>query len=672
MDIPSRPSTDNLYRDNYRDKNRAESKASGQPGQQGLSSNAAYSAATAAAHSADEKTSAELLSDSLTTAERLTYGSESSTCHGETISAATGAPANHLANTVTSNNAVTSYREEIQPGMVPWDISPISTRVSELITNENLSKDAAVVIAMTERNTDPVNPESVPKLDESWRGDFAQMVTRSANELATWAESQSAEAITFVPGDNNIRVTQRADGMLVINSSLNGVTQSTHILDPAASDRIVINAGSGDDVIFVDDSVSANLLLAGGTGDDFIYGGAGNEIIIGGAGDELIRAGDGSDIVLGGTGSDNLEGQNGGDILLGQQGDDYLSGDKGNDLVLGGDGQDTLYGGDDEDILLGQVGNDYLDAGRGNDLGIGGDGNDVVSGGKGDDQLHGNAGADTIIGASGADKYRSLDADDTVIVDSKTAQKNIRGRAPGADIRFVDIDHEAGNESIYFADNQREEFVTRVEDDLETLRSLESGKAMLNALDQAKRDSYRPNDYFLGVNIGGGTEGHRVQMQELDGAGHINWLRNQVDSNSGASTENGFATSSGGRWTTPDPVNNPARGSGATISYNPSVNLPINTGVATPPVVILFHEMAHAYNMVSGTGIEGIYTGVDTNNNNPLSPVNSLERQAVGLPVDHDNDPTTPEQRISDTTHPYELTENGLRSELDLALRPFY
>lgn len=655
MDIQSRPSTDTLYRD----KNRVESKATGQSGRQSLSSNTVHTTAT----TVDEKTTAELLSCSSTTEERLAYGSEHSAYYG----AAVAPPA------ITAAHAITPDNKESQPG-APWDSAPVINRVTQLMKNENLSKDAAVVIAMTERNTDPVNPESAPTLDENWRGEFAQMVTRSGNELATWAESQNVDAITFVPGDNNIRVTQRADGMLVVNSSLNGVTQSTHIIDPAASDRIVLNAGSGNDVISVDDSVTANLLLAGGTGNDFIYGGGGNEIIIGGAGDDLIRAGDGSDIVLGGAGNDNLEGQNGGDILLGQQGDDYLSGGKGNDLVLGGDGQDTLYGGDDEDILLGQLGNDYLDAGSGNDLGIGGDGDDVVSGGKGDDELQGNAGADTLIGASGADNYRSLDADDTVIVDSKKAQKSIRARVPGADIRFVDIDHEAGNESIYFADNQREEFVTRVEDDLETLRSLESGKAMLNALDQAKRESYRPNDYFLGINMGGGTEGHRIKMQELDGAGHINWVRNpDAINNSGANTENGFATPSGGQWTTPDPVNLPASGSGATISYNPSVNLELNTGVATPPVVILFHEMAHAYNMATGTGLEGSYTGDDKRNNDPRkSPINSLERQAVGLPVDHDNDPTTPEQRIADATHPYELTENGLRSELDLPLRPFY
>lgn len=549
----------------------------------------------------------------------------------------------------------------------PWDLSPVSSRVTELMRTENLSQDAAIVVAMTERTTVPGNQDSVPTLDEGWRTEFAQIVSRSGNELAAWAESQDTGTVTFVEGDNDIQISQRADGMLVIESSLNGVIQNTQIVDPSTSDRIVINAGAGDDQITVDDSVTANLLLAGGAGDDFIYGGGGNEIILGGSGNDLIRAGAGTDIVLGGTGNDNLEGQDGGDILLGQEGDDYLSGDKGNDILFGGNGQDTIYGGDNQDILLGQGGNDYIDAGSGNDLAIGGTGDDVISGGKGNDELHGNTGADTLIGASGSDRYHSMDSSDTLIVDSELAANSLAANVPGADVRLVEIDQNAGNEAIYFAPNQREEFVTRVEDDLETLRSLESGKSMLNALDKATSDSTRPDNYFFGINLGGSYNGHRIQMQELDGAGHINFLRN---SGSASSTENGFASPNSSDWKTSDPVNNPAGGTGATILYNPSVNLQLNTGVATPPVIVLFHELAHSYNMATGTGLSGIYNGVDDNNNG--GTVNNTERQAVGLAVDHDNDPSTPEKIISDAAHPFAMTENGLRTELNIPLRPFY
>ena len=549
----------------------------------------------------------------------------------------------------------------------PWETRPLSSRINDLMKTEGLSRDAATVIVMTERNTNPVDPDSAPTIDENWRAEFAEMVSRSGDEIATWAESQETGAITFVPGDNDIRVSQRNDGMLVIESSLNGTVQNTQVVDPSATDRIVINAGSGDDQIFIDDSVSANLLLAGGDGQDFIFGGGGNDIILGGDGADLIRAGAGSDIVIGGNGDDNIEGQSGGDILIGQQGDDYLSGDKGNDILLGSEGEDTVYGGENEDILMGQTGNDYLDAGQGDDLAVGGSGDDFLSGGKGSDELRGNLGADTLVGASGADTYRGLDNSDTLFADSQAAADSLSTRVPGADVKFVDVDHDAGSSAVHIASNQRDEFVTRVEDDLETLRSVESGQTMLTALDQAKADSYRSDNYLFGlINIGGGFRGNQVNIQELDGANHINFLRG---ASGGSSTENGFASwKSGTDWRSTDPVNNPRPGGDSTISYNPSVNLKLNTGVATPPVVILFHEMAHAYNITSGTGLAGTYNGVDTNDvGDP-----NVERQAVGLTVDHDGDPTTPEQLISSDVHPFEMTENGIREELGLAQRPFY
>jgi hypothetical protein len=50
--------------------------------------------------------------------------------------------------------------------------------------------------------------------------------------------------------------------------------------------------------------------------------------------------------------------------------------------------------------------------------------------------------------------------------------------------------------------------------------------------------------------------------------------------------------------------------------------------------------------------------------------VNTRERQAVGLPVDHDGDPSTPEQ--VDPDHPITYTENGLRREMGLPDRTTY
>jgi hypothetical protein len=77
-------------------------------------------------------------------------------------------------------------------------------------------------------------------------------------------------------------------------------------------------------------------------------------------------------------------------------------------------------------------------------------------------------------------------------------------------------------------------------------------------------------------------------------------------------------------------------------------------------VTALYHEMAHVYDYANGTLDERAgATGVP-----------NYEQVAVGLPIDHDNDPSTPE-RI-DPDHPIQFTENGLRAELGAPRRPRY
>ena len=92
--------------------------------------------------------------------------------------------------------------------------------------------------------------------------------------------------------------------------------------------------------------------------------------------------------------------------------------------------------------------------------------------------------------------------------------------------------------------------------------------------------------------------------------------------------------------------------------------------MASPaPVVVLYHEMSHAYNGVTGTFQPGTYRGTGPDN----GEVPNAERQAVGLETsapayDFDGDPTTPKT----TANPDHLTENGIRGELGLPDRPSY
>ena len=56
-----------------------------------------------------------------------------------------------------------------------------------------------------------------------------------------------------------------------------------------------------------------------------------------------------------------------------------------------------------------------------------------------------------------------------------------------------------------------------------------------------------------------------------------------------------------------------------------------------PPITVLYHELAHVYDYAHGTGRGRLHR--------PGQPgVDNAERVAVGLPIDHDKDPSTPDQ----------------------------
>ena len=85
----------------------------------------------------------------------------------------------------------------------------------------------------------------------------------------------------------------------------------------------------GDDFIDCNGS-SADLIIMGLGGDDFIIGGDGNDMIMAGAGDDWVFARDGDNIVRGGEGND---------ALFSGEGADWVRGGPGNDVLFGGAGE---------------------------------------------------------------------------------------------------------------------------------------------------------------------------------------------------------------------------------------------------------------------------------------------------------------------------------------------
>ena len=386
--------------------------------------------------------------------------------------------------------------------------------------------------------------------------------------------------------------------------------------------RAVVNAGAGnDDVRFaVDPRTQERLVTVGGVTrrlppgtEVVIRAGAGNDsvtvapgtrvrvTVLGGAGDDTLVGADGPERLLGLWGTDTLVAGGGADQLSAGPGRDYLDGGAGDDLLDGGAGTDTAYGLDGDDVLWGGADQDYLDGGDDDDVVHGTTGRDALLGGRGLDTLLGGADDDRLYGGAGVDRIAG---------------------GPGVDVAFAQpADGVAAESAVTVALREStaairvegsSEFVARVRSDLDALGSSPAGVAMLDGIDHS---------------------GHMVTIREYGQPGG----------------QANYDPDLGGR--------------NAVVAYNPRFD-DFWYSPPVPPAVVLFHELAHTYDLTNGTLADGVYTGGD----NPMVP--NLERVAVGLPIDHDGDPGTPHQ--IDPRHPYALTENGLRAELNLSPRLRY
>ncbi len=199
-----------------------------------------------------------------------------------------------------------------------------------------------------------------------------------------------------------------------------GLDNVTGFGDPGSHDAIALAGGAGDDGIFGGDA--ADFLSGGISGGDLIDGAAGNDLIIGGPGEDLIKGGPGNDninvgesqigdIADGGSGSDFIHTGNATGAtasLIGENGNDYIQGAKAADIALfGGEGADWMEGKADIDTMFGDGGlvavasllsgsDDIVDGQAGNDLTAGDAGNDIMKAGNGTDIIDGGFGYDFV------------------------------------------------------------------------------------------------------------------------------------------------------------------------------------------------------------------------------------------------------------------------------------
>ena len=335
--------------------------------------------------------------------------------------------------------------------------------------------------------------------------------------------------------------------------------------------------------------------------------GGNDSIVIDPAVKERIRveAGSGDDYVRAGSGETRVLGGSGNDCIWLGSGVGYAQGDDGDDTLISGAGPSALYGND---------GNDKIYAGY-----CVNSPRTYMDGGRGDDKLysktgktvmHGGQGNDLMVSAGHSHIYTGTGTDTVETAGADTifsqGKNNI---TPGTTSKVVEVaESSAGSKAFVIKGSA--EFKRRVQDDIDFLNASPTGQKML-----AKMDA---------------TANPEIKISELD----MDW----------------------GYFEALD----------RSIGYNPSFNAQV---IGAEPVVVLFHEMAHAYNVSTNSTLPG-YTRVG-NGEPGLEP--NIERQAVGLwtnaePLDFDNDPSTP----STSTNPVEFSENGMRAEIGIPLRKAY
>lgn len=392
----------------------------------------------------------------------------------------------------------------------------------------------------------------------------------SSSTDATISERDGRIVLDAGGGNDQIDVNQRSGGGIRV--SVNG---THHDFTAEQADRLTIIAGRGDDQVDVDMRVTADLRIEGGDGDDTLRGGGGDDVIAGGRGDDYIEGGDG---------------------------DDSLNAGAGRDVVYGLDGDDRIGGGD---------GRDYLDGGRGHDRVAGGDGIDQVIGGRGDDDLRGGAGDDVLVSGHGRDAFGGDAGADRIFREGSewTARDS-------ADTQ-TEVDMAGGDPGTSVSVSGDARFDDRVQSDLDAMRSIPSGRALLEDLDRTGRST------TIRETSGGNATGYPNPSDRLMTHGN---------------TVNGAGTD-------------------ARIDYNPTRTELAggNPWSARPPVVGLQHELVHAENAGNGNMPTGSTDGT-----------RNRERIAVGLSIDEDGNAATPR------TQPNRHTENGFRADLNLENRDRY
>jgi Ca2+-binding RTX toxin-like protein len=161
-----------------------------------------------------------------------------------------------------------------------------------------------------------------------------QVFGEAGNDRMIWNPGDDTDLFEGGDGIDTAEVNG-GNGAEVFTATANGTRVRFDRLDPApfaidigTSEKLVLNAGGGDDTFSATGNLAALIEIT-------VDGGAGNDTLLGG---------NGKDVLLGGDGNDFIDGQQGNDTALLGAGNDVFQWDPGDgsDLVEGQGGTDTM------------------------------------------------------------------------------------------------------------------------------------------------------------------------------------------------------------------------------------------------------------------------------------------------------------------------------------------
>lgn len=502
--------------------------------------------------------------------------------------------------------------------------------------DSNLDTDKVSIAGKNEENYS--NPELIMKLSSNSGG---KNINTHQDQMPVAKDpievNKDSKFSLHVNGSSIVLKGSSGDGKVNINQNDEGLTlkyggfEKRFTKKDASAKKIIIDLGKGNNFLFADPNVKYDLNIRAGSGNNNVTTGKGADNIQLGDGNNTIYAGKGDDIISVGSGNNEIYGGAGDDtIYVKGDGKNKIFGNSGNDYIQGGSGNDYIHGGSGDDIIYGLDGDDFIIGGTGNDYLDGGNGNDILKGGAGKDILSGGKGNDKLYGGLGAD----ILIDDKAIANARTGDK----------VYINSKDTNLGESIKIKGDNT---FKSRVESDLETLRALPSGTKMLEELDKTGKTTTIKKDFYSSALPSDFEKG------------------------------------------TIKPDGTPNLGTNTTITYNPEKPLTERSTDSLPPIGTLFHEMAHAYNLKTGTFI-GEYVRDIGENTDKVEKAS--EHQAIGLPIGNlfhydtelyieTGEETGPDSSLPPIKHPdgtisYNnpkgISENDIRSDLNITPRTEY